>query len=220
VSITTIANGGGLVTKERAMSFPGQHRPVSIRPFFLTLLSATALFATVICCARARDFEMGGDGNYNIMAPEPGTGPHHVVRSRHGRTSSRHSQSTTASQQSNPDTTQDAAQSTSPAMDTPEQIETFKHNRRAYVGSSGLVLPTPLPGPTHYAPIGTGAGVAVNPLPREQSPTILPGSGRAIPNLPHGPETFQDRASRCAFQSSINSIPGSQASSYMHSCAM
>ena len=202
------------------MSFPVPHRPVSIRPIVLTLLSATALFATVICSASARDFEMGGDGNYNIMAPEPGTGPHQVVRSKYGRTSSRHSQSLTATQKADQDATQDASQSAGSAVDTPEQIETFKRNRRAYVGSSGLVLPTPLPGPTHYAPIGTGAGVAVNPLPRQQPPTILPGSGRAIPNLPHGPETFQDRASRCAFQSSINSIPGSQASSYMHSCAM
>jgi hypothetical protein len=202
------------------MSFPVQHRPTPMRLILLAFLSATAFLATAVYSAQARDFEMGGDGNYNIMAPEPGTGSHHVARSRHGRTSSRHSQSTTASQQSTPGTTQDGAQSTSPAMDTPEQIETFKRNRHAYVGSSGLVLPTPLPGPTHYAPVGTGPGLAVNPLPREQPPTILPGSGRAIPNLPHGPETFQDRASRCAFQSSINSIPGSQASSYMHSCAM
>ncbi len=103
-------------------------------------------------------------------------------------------------------------------MDTPAQIETFKRNRRTYVGSSSLVLPTPLPGPTHYAPLGTGTGVAVNPLPREQPPTILPGSGRAIPNLPHGPETFQDRASRCAFQSSINNIHAGQFGSYMASC--
>jgi hypothetical protein len=49
-------------------------------------------------------------------------------------------------------------------------------------------------------------------------PTILPGSGRAIPNLPHGPETFQDRTSRCAFQSSINGIHAGQFGSYMASC--
>jgi hypothetical protein len=216
MSITTIASGGGLVTKERAMSFPAQHRPVSIRPILLTLLSATALFATAICSATARDFEMGGDGNYNIMAPEPGTGLHHVARSRHGRTSSRHSQATTASQRSTPGTTQDAAQSASPALDTPEQIETFKRNRRAYVGSSGLVLPTPLPGPTHYAPIGTPAAPQQSVV--QPPPTILPGSGRAIPNLPHGPETFQDRTSRCAFQSSINGIHAGQFGSYMASC--
>jgi hypothetical protein len=174
----------------------------------LTLLCAAAFMTASAWTAQARDFEMGGDGNYNIMAPEPGTGAHHVARNRHGRTSARHSQSPTATQ------------AASRATDTPEQIETFKRNRGAFAsrGSSGLVLPTPLPGPTHYAPIGTPPPVQHSV--QEQGPTILPGTGRVIPNLPHGPETFQDRASRCAFQSSINSIPGGQTSSYMHNCAM
>jgi hypothetical protein len=170
----------------------------------LTLLGAAALIAAAMCEAQAQDLTVGGDGNYNIMAPEPGSGPHHVVRDRRGRTSSRRLQSSTTTQQA--------------VQDTPEQIETYKRNRRIYAsrGSSGLVLPTPLPGPTHYAPIGT-------PPPTQHSveqpgPTILPGSGRAIPNLPHGPETFQDRASRCAFQSSINNIHAGQFGSYMASC--
>jgi hypothetical protein len=183
------------------MSFRGKSR---------LILLCTALVVASACSAQARDFEMGGDGNYNIMAPEPGTASHHVVSNRHGRTVQRSSRSTTAAQQ--------AATGGGAITDTPEQIATFKRNRRAYVGSSGLVLPTPPAGPTHYAPIGTP------PAPlhsvQEQGPTILPGTGRAIPNLPHGPETFQDRASRCAFQSSINNIPGGQMSSYMHNCAM
>ena len=164
---------------------------------------------------------MGGDSVYNIMAPEPGTGPRHVISNRHGRTSSRHSQSPAATQKADQETTQDAAQSAGPAIDTPEQIETYKRNRREFAGrgSSGLVLPTPLPGPTHYAPTGPTTVTLPN-VQQEQPPTILPGSGRVIPNLPHGNETFQDRASRCAFQSSINNIPGGQASSYMHNCAM
>ena len=202
------------------MSFRVQPRPVSIRPILLTVLSATALFAAGIGSANARDFEMGGDGNYNIMAPEPGTGSHHAARDRHGRTSRHESQSLTATQKALQDSEkalQDSAAIASPLNDTPEQVKTFKRNRRAYVGSSGLVLPTPLPGPTHYAPLGTGSGLAVNPLPREQPPTILP-SGRAIPNLPHGPENFQQRASRCAFQSSINNIHAGQFGSYMGSC--
>jgi hypothetical protein len=200
-------------------------RPASVHLTLLALLSATALLATALCGAQARDFEMGGDGNYNIMAPEPGTGPRHVVRDRHGRTS-RHSQSLTASQkapqQPAQDTTKDAATAASSITDTPEQIDTFKRNRAATAGrgSSDPVLPTPLPGPRHYAPLNTGPGLAVNPLPREQPPTVLPGTGRVIPNLPHGPENFQERASRCAFQSSINSVPGGQMSSYMHNCAM
>ena len=202
------------------MSFPVQHRPVSIRPMVLTLLSATSLFRD---CHLQRKRPRFRDGRRRQLQ-------HHGARAGHRPASGRAQQIRTdvvapftiadGDPKGDQDANKDATQSTGSAVDTPEQIETFKRNRRAYVGSSGLVLPTPLPGPTHYAPIGTGAGVAVNPLPREQPPTILPGSGRAIPNLPHGPETFQDRASRCAFQSSINSIPGSQASSYMHSCAM
>jgi hypothetical protein len=197
------------------MSFRVQPRPAPMRLILLAFLSATVVLATAICSAQARDFEMGGDGNYNIMAPEPGTGPRDVIRNRQGRTSSRHSQSLTATQKADR-----ATQSADPAIDTPEQIETYKRNRRTFAarGSSGIVLPTPVPGPTHYAPVGTSA--TFHSLPQEQGPTILPGSGRAIPNLPHGPETFQDRASRCAFQSSINSVPGGQMSSYMHNCSM
>jgi hypothetical protein len=212
------------MTKGRAMSFRVQPRRTPLRLTCLALLSATAFIAVAVCRAQARDFEMGGDSNYSIMTPEPGTGSHHGAGNRHGRTSRHESQSLTATQKALRDSEkalQDSAAIASPANDTPEQIETFKRNRRTYVGSSGLVLPTPLPGPTHYAPVGTGPVITANPLPREQPPTILPGSGRAIPNLPHGPESgFQERASRCAFQSSINSIPGSQASSYMHNCAM
>jgi hypothetical protein len=171
----------------------------------VTLLCAAALIAaTTIGNAQVSNLQADGDGNFNIMAPEPGTGPHHVVRNRYGRTSLPRSQSLTATQQA--------------VQDTPEQIDTYKRNRRAFAsrGSSGLVLPTPLPGPTHYAPVGTPPPTQHSV--QEQGPTILPGSGRVIPNLPHGPETFQDRASRCAFQSSINNIHAGQFGSYMASC--
>jgi hypothetical protein len=203
------------------MSFRVQPRPVSLRLTLLALLSTSALLATAYS-ALGRDFEMGGDGNYNIMTPEPGTGSHHSARNRHGRTSRNQSQSLTSTQkvlQDSEKALQDSASIASPLNDTPEQIETFKKNRRLYAGrgSSGLVLPTPLPGPTHYAPVGTGPVITTNPLPREQPPTILP-SGRAIPNLPHGPENFQERASRCSFQSSINNIHAGQFGSYMGSC--
>jgi hypothetical protein len=195
---------------------------MSFRPRHLFALTcATAFVAAIFVAApmfsaQARDVTTGSDFNYNIMAPEPGTGPSH----RSGRTSSRHSQSLTAAQKANQGANREATQSADPAIDTPAQIETYKRNRRAFAarGSSDPVLPTPLPGPTHYAPVGTSA--TFHALPQEQGPTILPGSGRAIPNLPHGPETFQDRASRCASQSSINSVPGGQMSSYMHNCAM
>jgi hypothetical protein len=191
--------------------------------FRWVLLCAVVLAAAATCTAQARDFEMGGDNVYNIMAPEPGTVSHHTARNKRGRTLPSHTQSQTATRGVKDQAAKDQAakdQDASPLTDTPEQIETYKRNRRAFAwrGSSGIVLPTPLPGPTHYAPIGSPA--VVRALPQDQPPTILPGSGRAIPNLPHGPETFQDRASRCAFQSSINSVPGGQMSSYMHNCAM
>jgi hypothetical protein len=205
--------------KERAMSFRAQPRPALVRLTFptsalLALLSAAALLATATCGAQARDFEMGGDGNYNIMAPEPGTAAHHAVRNRHGRVLARHSRSPAAKQGA----AKEATQTASPLTDTPEQIETFKRNRRTFAsrGSSGLVLPTPPAGPTHYAPIGTPA--APVPSVEQPGPTILSGSGRAIPNLPHGPETFQQRTSRCAFQSSINNIHAGKFGNYMASC--
>jgi hypothetical protein len=182
----------------------------------LTLLCAAALITATMCNAQARDLDMDSDGNYNIMAPEPGTGAHHVVRDRHARTT-RHSKSPTASRAAQRAATREAAQGANATVGTPEQIETYKRNRRIYAsrGSSGLVLPTPPAGPTHYAPIGTPAAPVRSV--EQPGPTILP-SGRAIPNLPHGPETFQDRASRCAFQSSINNIHAGHFGSYMASC--
>jgi hypothetical protein len=46
----------------------------------------------------------------------------------------------------------------------------------------------------------------------------VPGLARPIPNLPHGAETFQDRASRCAYQQGINGVPGTASTRYMGAC--
>jgi hypothetical protein len=200
------------------MGFRFRSRPASLRLIPLTAFCAAALLANA-GAAHARDFEMGGDSNYSIMAPEPGAGSHHAARNRHGRTSRHDSQSSTQKAlQDSEKALQDSAAITSPLNDTPEQIETFKRNRRAtaWRGSSGIVLPTPLPGPTHYGPVGTPAAPLRSV--EQPGPTILPGSGRAIPNLPHGPETYQDRASRCAYQSAINNIHAGQFGNYMASC--
>jgi hypothetical protein len=97
-----------------------------------------------------------------------------------------------------------------------------RHGRMRSVarGSSGSVLPTPLPRTQLIPPERGGIptphrGFASNP-----GPTILPG-GKVIPNLPHGtPETFQDRASRCAHQQGLFGVPGSAASTYTSACAM
>jgi hypothetical protein len=53
---------------------------------------------------------------------------------------------------------------------------------------------------------------------QEQGPTMVPGLARPIPNLSHGPETFQDRASRCAFQSGLYGVPGGARTQYMGAC--
>jgi hypothetical protein len=83
-------------------------------------------------------------------------------------------------------------------------------------GSSGSVLPTPMPR-TQAIPPETGSAATVNVPPREQGPTILPGRN-PIPNLPHGPETFQDSASRCAHQQGLYGVPATASNQYMSAC--
>jgi hypothetical protein len=94
--------------------------------------------------------------------------------------------------------------------------QTMHHHFRYAHGSSGSVLPTPLP-KTQVIPPEGGSLAATPTLPQEQSPTILP-DGRSTPNLPHGPETFQDRASRCAHQQALNNISASASTQYMAAC--
>jgi hypothetical protein len=77
-------------------------------------------------------------------------------------------------------------------------------------------LPTPLPRTQAIPPEGGGIA-AVPALPQEQGPTFLPGRN-PIPNLPHGPETFQDRASRCAHQQGLYGVPGTASNQYMSAC--
>jgi hypothetical protein len=36
--------------------------------------------------------------------------------------------------------------------------------------------------------------------------------------LPHGVETFQDRASRCAHQQGLYGVPGTASNQYMSAC--
>jgi hypothetical protein len=84
-------------------------------------------------------------------------------------------------------------------------------------GSSGSVLPTSLPRTPIIPPEG-GGRLTEPVIPREQGPTVVPGLARAIPNLPHGTESFQDRASRCTFQSSLYGVPGGVRTQYMGTC--
>jgi hypothetical protein len=96
-----------------------------------------------------------------------------------------------------------------------------KHSGREHAviahGSSGVVLPRPLPRTQLIPPEGGGTPL-VRPAPQQQGVTVLPGANNPIPNLPHGPETFQDRASRCAFQQQLYNVPGNLGTQYMASC--
>jgi hypothetical protein len=86
-------------------------------------------------------------------------------------------------------------------------------------GSSGSVLPTPLPRTPLIPPEG-GAAVASHGFPQEQGPTFAPGAPGLgpVPNLPHGAETFQDRASRCSFQQGLSNVPAGASTQYMGAC--
>jgi hypothetical protein len=163
----------------------------------LHLIGGLALAMAVTCGAQARDFEMGDDNDYlySIMTPEPGTAGHHRAtaprRVRHGETSQR------------------------PVISPAKRSSNLFTTR----GSSGSVLPTPLPRTQLIPPEGGGFPIA-RALPQEQGPTVVPGLTNPVPNLPHGPETFQDRASRCGMQQGLNGVPPTASSQYMHACAM
>jgi hypothetical protein len=92
-----------------------------------------------------------------------------------------------------------------------------KANLSVVRGSSGSVLPTPLPR-TELIPPEGGGPLALPALPQEQGPSVVPGVANPVPNLPHGTETFQDRASRCAFQSGLYNVPGTARSQYIGGC--
>jgi hypothetical protein len=149
-----------------------------------------------LALVQARDIEMGGDSNYpySIMAPEPGTGHHGAAASAR----SRYIKSSSA---------------VKPLAERPPR--TSFHVVR---GSSGVVLPTPLP-KTQLIPPEGGSAPIIHTGPQEQGLTVLPGMN-PIPNLPHGTETFQDRASRCAQQQGLYGVPSTATGIYMHTCAM
>jgi hypothetical protein len=84
-------------------------------------------------------------------------------------------------------------------------------------GSSGSVMPAPLPRTPLIRPEGGGTAM-VRVAPQEQGPTAVPDLANPVPNLPHGAETFQDRASRCAMQQGLYGVPGAASSQYMGAC--
>jgi hypothetical protein len=169
-------------------------------PLRPSLLCGIALVTAVMGSAFARDIEMGGDNDYpnSIMAPEPGTARHHRGAGA-AATPSHHA-----------------------SLLGREKFVGKLHRRPGVFtarGSSGLVLPTPLPRTPLISPEGGGVPLT-RTLPQEQGSTVVPGLTNPIPNLPHGTETFQDRASRCAAQAGLYGVPNGSANVYMHSCAM
>ena len=83
-------------------------------------------------------------------------------------------------------------------------------------GSSGIVLPTPLPR-TQLIPPEGGTAPVISSGPQHQGPTFVPGLN-PVPNLPHGAESFQDRASRCAFQQGLYGVRGNMTTQYIGAC--
>jgi hypothetical protein len=94
-------------------------------------------------------------------------------------------------------------------------------------------LPTPWLPPKYKSPRGSHNEVEpVEPLPRPRSgkavtppPIYVPQTGRLVPNDrvlspsgPHGTETFQDRAVRCAHQAGAYGALTGDRSTYIGSC--
>jgi hypothetical protein len=129
---------------------------------------------------------------YTIMAPERGAPPHHRAVSRR----------------------MTRAQA---ARLPPRPAGRQRRHIAVARGSSSSVLPTRLPRTRAIPPEGGGVA-AVHIAPREQGPTVVPGLANPVPNLPHGAESFQDRASRCAFQQGFYNVPGNLSTQYMGAC--
>ncbi len=168
------------------------------------LVCSLALVTVVIGDAQARDFEMGGDSDYSIMAPEPGT----PGAKTYGRA------------KANSRTKVEVETQHHPSLLGHESFVAKLHsgpNTFATRGSPGVVLPTPLPRTPLIPPEG-GSRLTLPSLPQEQGPTVVPGMTATVPNLPHGAETFQDRASRCTFQSGLYGVPGNARTQYMGAC--
>src|ERR1700686_2759394 len=140
----------------------------------LTLMSGLVFMMAAGGIAQARDIEMGGDSNYpySTRAPERGTGHQPAAAPTRSR------------------------QLKSPGAEKPLAARPPRTSSYAGRGSSGVVLPTPLP-KTQLIPPEGGRVPIIHAAPQEQGPTVLPGMN-PIPNLPDGPEPFQDRASRSA----------------------
>lgn len=172
---------------------PRRHQAPQILLSAVALALGVGLFAAV----PAQGQDTKNHYPYSIMTPEPGTVSHRSVSTR---SAPRHT--------------------TTSRGRVRLLARSHRHVRSASRGSSGSVLPTPLPRTPLIPPPRGGISTPQRGYASSPGPTILP-NGRAVPNLPHStPESFQDRASRCAHQQALFGVSGSGASTYMHTCAM
>ncbi len=168
---------------------------------FERICVAAALLAAASPCALGQGYPGYPD---IIMNPAPRIAPYHPPATSRKQTAAGESQT---------------ARSRHSGLLGREKFVSKLHRRGLYAarGSSGSVLPTPLPKTQLIPPEGGGA-LSLPPLQEEQGPTRIPGSAKIIPNLPHGTETFQDRASRCTLQAGLYGVPGNLRNQYMGAC--
>ena len=155
------------------------------------MMRAARLMAVlVLSLAASHAMAQGLNDPYSIMAPERVPARHHVHKSPMGKR----------------------------YLPVRGEKTGAQHPNRAHVahGSSGIVLPAPLPR-TQLIPPEGGSAPIIRPAPPQQGAIVLPGVS-PIPSLPHGPETFQDRASRCTFQQGLYNVPGNLSTQYMGAC--
>jgi hypothetical protein len=182
--------------------------------FHLGLIGGLAWIIFALAGGQACAFTAGEDQYpYSIMAPEPGSGPHHGAAANSHR---RHGKTVRAPVKPSTD---EVAKPSAEEPAGPPPTQTPPRRVSVVRGSSGSVLPTPLPR-TRLIPPEGGRSLTLPNLPQQQGNTVIPGSTIGIPNLPHGTETFQDRASRCAHQAGVYGVPGNTTTQYMAACAM
>lgn len=169
--------------------------------------------AAILCTLLPQAAQAQGYPGYpnSIMTPERSSGTHQrAVRHRGASEAETVPVSPAAGAASQPD---------HPSLLGREKFIAKLYRRGLYAvrGSSGSVLPTPLPKTQLIPPEGGGA-LTLPLMQQEQGPTRIPGTAHIIPNVPHGAETFQDRASRCAFQSGLYGVPGNLSNRYIGAC--
>ena len=162
-----------------------------------TLLCGIAMMVAINAVAHARNFEMGGDNDY----------PNSIIAPEHGAPGPRHTRV--------PVRVPNVRRSKARAEDHPGRK--VRENPLEARGSSVLIQPTPLPRTPLIPPEGGGV-ITTRVPPQEQAPSIVPGLRNPVPNLPHGVETFQDRASRCSFQAGLYGVPGGKTTQYIGTC--